>query len=83
MGRVAAALFVRAVGADAPGLGINERADAAGAEVVDDAFAAADAQRGVKQPHLTVGQDDRRDAQRVDRLRVDAGERLALLDDLL
>lgn len=37
----------------------------------------------MKQPHLTVGQDDCRDAQRVDRLRVDAGERLALLDDLL
>ena len=83
MRHVAMALFVRAVGADAPGLRIDECADAAGAEVVDDAVTAADAQRGMKQPHLTVGQDDGRDAQRVDRLRVDAGERLALLDDLL
>ena len=83
MGRVAAALFVRAVGADAPGLGVDERANAAGAEVVDDAVAAADAQRRVEQPHAAVCQDDRRDAQGVDRLRMDARQLLPLLDDLL
>ena len=83
MGRVAAALFVRAVGADAPGLGVDECADAAGAEVVDDAVAASDAQRRVEEPHTAVCQNDRRDAQGVDRLRMDARQLLPLLDDLL
>ena len=80
-------LFVRPVGEDHTGLRVDEGADAAGAEIVDNAVVLAHTECGVKEPHLGLPvfafDDSSGNTERVHRLRMDDRHLRPLIDDLL